>query len=221
MEEETRVAIAQIDAVLVDYKNAQGRSRYDDLSDLGGELPELVARAAATVERLAPPGSSYKTGMDRAFEKWGINSHMILPAAIGILGAMKADYSAGYLASVPALIHGEIFGDFLDMALHLRESHYKDAAAVVAGSTLEAHLRQLAEKSDVAVYDSDDKPLKAERLNAELAKVGAFDKNDQKSVTAWLGIRNEAAHGNYEAYEEGQVAIMIDGIRDFVRRKPA
>lgn len=221
MDEETSVAVAQIDAVLTDYEDAQRRARYDDLSDLKRELPALVARAASTVERLAPPGSSYSVAMDRAFEKWGVNGHMVLPEAIGILAAMKADYSAGYLASIPALIHGEIFGDFLDMAAHLREAHYKDAAAVVAGSTLEAHLRQLAEKSGVEISDEAGRPLKAERLNADLAKVGAFDKNDQKSVTAWLGMRNEAAHGNYAAYEEGQVALMIDGIRDFVRRKPA
>lgn len=221
MNEEIGVAVTQIDAVLADYEDAQRRAHYDDLSDLKGELPAMVARAASTVERLAPPGSSYSVAMDRAFDKWGVNSHMVLPEAIGILTAMKADYTAGYLASIPALIHGEIFSDFLDMAAHLRETHYKDAAAVVAGSTLEAHLRQLAEKSGLAISDEDGRPIKSERLNADLARVGAFDKNDQKAVTAWLGLRNEAAHGNYATYEEGQVALMIDGIRDFVRRKPA
>jgi hypothetical protein len=63
--------------------------------------------------------------------------------------------------------------------------------------------------------------LNADRLNADLAKVDAYDKTDQKSVIAWLGLRNYAAHGNYEKYEAGQVGPMIAGTRDFIRRKPA
>ena len=36
--------------------------------------------------------------------------------------------------------------DFLDMAYHLLENDYKDASAVMIGSVLEEHLRQLCNK---------------------------------------------------------------------------
>jgi hypothetical protein len=58
-------------------------------------------------------------------------------------------------------------------------------------------------------------------MNTELAKAQAYSKNDQKQVTAWAGIRNEAAHGNYSNYTDGEVKLMLAGIRDFISRNPA
>ena len=51
--------------------------------------------------------------------------------------------NADYLKFMAELIHGEIFSDYLDMAEYLLEEHYKDDAAVIAGSTLEEYLRKL------------------------------------------------------------------------------
>jgi hypothetical protein len=58
-------------------------------------------------------------------------------------------------------------------------------------------------------------------MNAELARRGAFEKLDQKAVTAWCDLRNNAAHGHYANYTAPQVDLMIAGVRDFVRRTPA
>ncbi|MDX6610131.1 MAG: hypothetical protein QOF85_2056 [Solirubrobacterales bacterium] len=88
-----------------------------------------------------------------------------------------------------------MFADFLEMANHLLGEGYKDAAAVIAGSTLEGHLRTLAEKLGLPTSNDVGEPLKAARLNEDLRKAEAYEKNDQKAVTAWLGIRNDAAHG--------------------------
>jgi hypothetical protein len=46
-------------------------------------------------------------------------------------------------------------------------------------------------------------------------------KMDQKNVTAWLDLRNKAAHGHYEQYQKEQVALLISGVRDFITRNPA
>ena len=67
---------------------------------------------------------------------------------------------------------------------------------------------------------SQTRPINADTLNAELVKVGAYTNLDQKNVTAWLGLRNDAAHGNYEEYGKQQVVLMIDSIRDFIARNP-
>jgi hypothetical protein len=218
---ERDVAIAQIDLALQAVADARARSRHDDLSDLGPENDKLVTMCTATVQRLAPIGSAYGKTIDSAAAQWQSYSHLILPAAVGALEALRADYEAGHLASLPELIHAELFGDFLEMASHLLNGGYKDAAAVIAGSTLEGHLRQLAEKTGITSTNEDGHPLKADRLNAELTKSGAYEKTDLKAVTAWLGLRNHAAHGDYQKYEAGQVGPMIAGIRDFIRRKPA
>ena len=104
------------------------------------------------------------------------------------------------------------------MAQHLVDNGYKDAAAVVAGSTLEVHLRNLCNKHSLSTVASGEKPKKADLLNAELTKVGAYSKIYQKNVTAWLSLRNHAAHGDYEEYSREQVALLVASIRDFLTK---
>jgi len=62
------------------------------------------------------------------------------------LRALRADYVAGNLQSVIEIVHADAFADFLDMADYLLQRGYKDAAAVLAGSVLEEHLRKLAKR---------------------------------------------------------------------------
>ena len=45
--------------------------------------------------------------------------------------------------------------------------------------------------------------------------------NLDTTVTAWLDLRNKAAHGNYSEYNDNQVKQMIMGVRDFIIRNPA
>jgi hypothetical protein len=86
-------------------------------------------------------------------------------------------------------------------------------------------LRALAQKRGVPVdavnRAGDLKPKKADTLNSELTAVSAYPGLDQKNVTAWLDIRNKAAHGKYDEYTRDQVALMIQGIRDFLTGHPA
>lgn len=144
---------------------------------------------------------------------------------MGVVYALRDDIAAGYVQTLVELVHGGVFGDFLEMAHHLHDSGYKDAAAVIAGSTLESHLRELSAKNGIDVNEitnaKDFRAKKADRLNAELAGKGAYSKLDQKNVTAWLDLRNKAAHGKYEEYQLEQVTLLIAGIRDFVTRNPA
>ena len=57
-------------------------------------------------------------------------------------------------------------------------------------------------------------------MNAALAKVDAYGKSDLKNVTAWLSLRNAAAHGKYGEYTKEQVALLLQSIRDFITRVP-
>lgn len=142
-------------------------------------------------------------------------------AGMGIMTAARNELAAGWLQTARGLLSAEIFEDFLEMADHLLSEKYKDAAAVIIGSSLEEHLRQLAIAASIPTTrqkDGVDIPLKAEALNSELAKAGVYSKLDQKNVTAWLGLRNDAAHGEYEAYDHAQVRLMLDGVRQFMSR---
>ena len=142
---------------------------------------------------------------------------------IGIMTAARNELERGWLQTTRGLLSGEIFADFLEMADHLLSEKYKDAAAVIVGSSLEEHLRQLAIRANVHTTrrkDDTDVPLNAEALNAELAKAGVYVTSEQKNVTAWLGLRNDAAHGHYDAYDEAQVRLMLEGVRQFISRVP-
>ena len=86
---------------------------------------------------------------------------------------------------------------------------------------LEEHLRNLSTKNGVDTKTAEGKPRKADTINADLKKAGAYGKNEQKQVTAWLGIRNSAAHAKYDEFEDAQVSLMISGLRDFIAKYPA
>lgn len=143
----------------------------------------------------------------------------------GVVNSLKGDLEDGYLESAPALVRAEMFEDFVSMARHLADEGFKDAAAVIAGSSLEGHLRRLALKHHVSLdrslSDGSVAPKKAESLNQELRTRGAYTLFDQKQITAWLDLRNNAAHGNYSQYDELQVASLIEWVTDFIAKNPA
>lgn len=212
-----KAILRQIDTVLEKWMEARSRSKYEDCSDLGIEVPELITILAAAIERLAPPRSRYAEHARAALKKSGENEAHNLTVLPGILKALRADYEAGYLRSIHEIIHGDIFGDFLDMAGYLLQEGYKDPAAVLAGGVLEEQMRKLCQANSISVTKGA-LPKKADGMNADLAGANVYSKLDQKSVTAWLGLRNNAAHGKYNEYSIEQVALMVQGIRDFVTR---
>jgi hypothetical protein len=216
---------AQLDAILIAYSEIQKRARYDDLSDIPSEdRQSLVTRGIATIERIAGRNSTYAKEVARLLVKWP-HLHIHTPYILGVVQALRDDVREGYLTSVVSLAHGEIFADFFEMAEHLHDSGYKDAAAVISGSALEAHLRALCSKHDISVDetkgDGTSVPKKADRINNDLAGANVYSKLDQKNITAWLDLRNKAAHGRYTEYTAEQVALVLSASRDFIARNPA
>src|SRR5262249_6396200 len=149
------------------------------------------------IVRLAPPNSPY---VSNVMEMLVIEEKSyVLEIDVQIIKALRADYAAGSLLPVTQLIRAEVFDDFLEMSGHLLDQGYKDAAAVITGSVLEDHLRTLCVARSIAVMNGD-KPKKADQMNSDLAAKNAYNKLDHKNITAWLGLRNSAAHGHYDEY---------------------
>ncbi len=200
--------IAQIDRAVMLYEEKRKQAKYDDLSDIGEDVYEEVGTiVAATLQRLAPDNSPYREAES-------------LKRRIGSLRALRRDYDEGFLSSVQGLIRAELFADFLEMAAHLLEQGYKDPAAVLIGGVLEEHLRTLCIVRSIPISISG-RPKRADAMNTELAAAGTYNKLDQKNVTAWLDLRNKAAHGEYMQYTSDQVATMLSGVREFAARVPA
>lgn len=139
----------------------------------------------------------------------------------GILNSINTEIDKGWLITLKGLVAAEIFTDFIETAEYLLSQNYKDASAVIIGSTLEEHLRQLCRKNSIDTQDEKNGKRihkKAESINSELAKKSIYSILDQKNITAWLDLRNKAAHGKYNEYTIEQVELMITGIQNFLSR---
>lgn len=141
----------------------------------------------------------------------------------GILKAVKQEIDEGWLITVKGIVSAEIFTDFLEMANHLRTQGYKDSAAVMVGGVLEEHLRQMCINNGIpntvtSPKDGKESHKTSDRMNNELAAAGVYGKLYQKSVTSWLDLRNKAAHGHFEEYDQRQVELMESGVLDFITK---
>jgi hypothetical protein len=146
-----------------------------------------------------------------------------LSAGQQILQAARNEIARGWLFEMKGLVSAEIFSDFMEMAEHLLQEGYKDAAAVMIGSVLEEHLRKLCDKNNIPIIiEKNDEiiPKKADLLNHELAKLEIYNKLEMKQIITWLDLRNKAAHGKYSEYTKEQVALLFQGVMDFMSRIP-
>ncbi len=86
---------------------------------------------------------------------------------------------------------------------------YKSAAAIVAGVVLENSLRELCDRSGIAY-------AKLDKMNADLAKTGIYNVLTQKRLTALAGVRNSAAHGKSDEFNDRDVEDMIRDVERFI-----
>lgn len=205
-------------------KGAAVASGTAGMSAYGAPFGEWRSQALHLLTSLLGPNHVYTQGFEQATsEAWKPN----VDQGLGILRAVQQDLSSGRLTtSLREIVHAEVFVDFLDMAEYLltQAPVLKDPAAVLTGGVLEERLRQLCRKNGLPTEDTTPdgtRPKKAEAMNADLVKAGVYDKLNQKNVTAWLDLRNKAAHAKYAEYDAAQVDLMLRGVRDFAARFPA
>lgn len=123
--------------------------------------------------------------------------------------AAKEDFEGGYLNSLRNLVQAEVFTSELEQAEQLLSSGYASAAAVIAGVVLETTVRSLCTDRGIAHG-------KLDKMNADLAKVGAYNSLQQKRITAMAAIRNSAAHGKADEFIPGDVKGMINDVERFL-----
>lgn len=210
----TQSALADIERVLT-YQPAS-------IED-SGSAHERAMLMCQCIERWAPPQSSYRGRAQAHIRHSGDAYRPHLFEAI--LYALRADIEAGQILDFETLVHADLFSDFLAQAENLNTQGYGRAAAVIAGGSLEEHLRQLARRNGVSILSSSGKPREASALNSDLYSVAnAYTKSTHAQLDAWQKTRNAAAHGesSFEAdYSGADVRRMIEGIRDFMVRYPA
>lgn len=216
--------IKQLDLIISSYNSLKSISKYDDFSgvEIIDKVSALIASAKAAIVRITGVKSEYYKAIEKCYEDKQNLSYdgLRLIHIMGVVSALKDDLANDFLKTMHELVHAEIFSDYLEMSDYLISEGYKDSAAVIAGSTLESHLRELCKKYEIEIEHSlkDGKILfkKADTMNIDLCKSEIYNKTYQKQITAWLDIRNNAAHGKYAEYKEDDVNLMIKGIRTFM-----
>jgi hypothetical protein len=222
---------AQLDVLIQQYDEIREHTEHDDLSggnhDTARKTMRLCTRTIAAAERLLPRDSAYARQAEDAVSRYPRSGQIRNPggAALRILDVIRAfseDVEDGFLQKLEASINAGVFTDFLEMADHALAEIHKTAAAVIAGFTLEEHLRKMCQTQGIPLMTGGKRRKTATTLNTDLSKAGAYaGKSEAKEVTTWIGWRNDAAHGRHDQYTEKQVALMIEGIRAFVARHPA
>ena len=184
------------------------------------ELQGVVARGGQLITKLYGSNSHYfamfKTAINVSqFNSMHSNHFRHVSDVAGMLKAVDSDIESGMLSNFKNLAQAEVFADFLDMAEHLLNVGYKDASAVIIGAVLEDSLRKIAEASGISVTNQNGKAFTIDPLNIEVSKQGIYGPLVQKQVTSWANLRNDAAHGHFNKYDESQVKHMLLFVQKF------
>ncbi|KAI9129569.1 DUF4145 domain-containing protein [Acaryochloris sp. CCMEE 5410] len=136
-------------------------------------------------------------------------NYNIFKSLKAVFFAAKEDFEGGYLLSVKTLVQAEVFDSELEQAEELLRGGYYTAAAVIAGVVLETALRELCDREGIPHG-------KLDKMNADLAKAGVYNKLVQKQITALSDIRNSAAHGKSSEFTQQDVINMIRDVFQFL-----
>ncbi len=140
---------------------------------------------------------------------------------VSVLSSFIAHLEDGLVGGISPKYQAELdmVSELLEQANNLlaNSNVHPAAPAVLIGATLEEFLRTWVEEAGLslggkkATLDSYTKLLRENEL---------ITKQDAKDITAWTGIRNDAAHGNWsEVGDKSRIKLMLEGVNLFIRQK--
>ena len=208
--------IKRIDQLLIQGQNVLSTKEYSsDFVKMGLQMGFRTA-SLSFIENVYGDSHTY---FNEFYEHVNGRGYECTENGLNILSSIKNEIENDWLISFKQMVSAEIFSDFFEMSKYLLDLKYKDPAAVMIGSVLEEHLRLLCRNNSVDITylkNGDTIPKKANKLNADLTKAGVYGVLEQKNISAWLDLRNRAAHGKYGEYNQEQVELMYQGVLNFI-----
>jgi hypothetical protein len=167
-------------------------------------------------ERSAFYQTLQKTGQDRSADYIAKSVRQTLEGFVryvenGLLDGMSIERSARI----------DVVSDILEQAQVMLETKgvHSAAPAMLTGAALEEFLRNWVEDADLSLGNS--KPG-IETYSGLLRKADLVTKQDAKDLTSWGGIRNHAAHGEWdEVADPRRIRLMLEGVNLFMRKYTA
>lgn len=112
----------------------------------------------------------------------------------------------------------DVVSDFLSQAQAMLEidGYHPAGPAILVGASLEEFLRNWVEAVGLSLGTS--KPG-IDAYAKALRGVELISKQDIKDITSWAGIRNHAAHGEWDQVKDrDRVRLMLEGVNLFMRQ---
>ncbi|MCP5164613.1 MAG: hypothetical protein H6990_06075 [Pseudomonadales bacterium] len=140
-----------------------------------------------------------------------------------VLDAFSAHLEDGLVAGISPRRQAEldVVSDLLEQANILLSNAkvHPAAPAVLVGATLEEFLRTWIEEDGLTL---GNKRPGIDAYAKVLREADLINKQDVKDITAWAGIRNHAAHGDWdEVADRSRIKLMLEGVNFFIRQKTA
>ena len=183
-----------------------------------------MGQAEAAIDGVFPPTHAIRTRWAKAEQKlepFNHGAYVVGDVVIGVFEAALNIIKSDQLSSLIDLVRVETENELLDQSQSLLKARHLAAATVIAGGALEIHLRNLCAKYSLTIT-GDGSISKYDQAIAQARNLGTatvYSATDGKHVTAWGGMRNDAAHDPAAfASKKEDVQRMVDGIRDFIPR---
>ena len=112
----------------------------------------------------------------------------------------------------------DVVSDFLGQADTLLNSNevHPAAPAVIIGAALEEFLRNWIDEGGLSL---GGKKPSLDSYAKVLREAELITKQDVKDIISWSGLRNHAAHGEWdEVNDKNRISIMLEGVNLFMRK---
>jgi hypothetical protein len=178
----------------------------------------LFAMAREFVKTYAGPKSEFFIRL-QATEGYGSAPNKANVAA-EILDAFSNSLSSGLVTGISPERRAqiEVVSDYLEQAIILLDDKNVHAAvpAVIIGASLEEFLRNWVEFENLSL--GNRKPG-IDTYTTILREAEYITKQDAKDITSWAGVRNHAAHGEWDKVANKEyVRLVLEGVNLFMRK---
>lgn len=178
----------------------------------------MLAEAKEFLRVYAGEKSAFYKQLTAVNQNWP--SEHIKKFVVDVLNAFIRYVENGLLEglSIQRKAQIDVVSDFLSQAETLLSTKgvHPAAPTVLIGASLEEFLRNWVEDADLSL--SGKKPGLEAYANI-LREADLITKQDIKDITSWGGLRNHAAHGEWdEVQNEQRIRLMLEGVNLFMRK---
>ena len=207
---ETDEAIRHCNKLLEEVKSL-GANDYAKLRGLRARIYDLLARV----------GGADNTFLHQIQSASGRLLRYHQDVIVAVLSSFIAHLEDGLVGGISPKYQAELdmVSELLEQANNLlaNSNVHPAAPAVLIGATLEEFLRTWVEEAGLSL---GSKKATLDGYTKLLRENELITKQDVKDITAWAGIRNNAAHGNWsEVGDKERIRVMRDGVNLFIRQK--